>query len=244
MLTNTTRRCPKFRTVRTRMRRLIYSTILAIALVTVWMLYLKYDIERFMDIYSVNHTSNTPSVDTVDIPEVSEDDDSIPTDSALVKNITNSVEVENEHTHPHSYADNLEETNQSNTSTQALLPTEKSSHLNKSIQKIDIEDEIIMPLFNGFMGMTIKEARETREKIMRNPDIWIKGGPGEIGSEFVLMGEDSRAFAKAIYVLYPSKMHRSVLEQVEMSSQNGRTPKNYDELKSHLKSIKIVRVIR
>lgn len=226
------------------MKRLIFATILAFVLVTVWMLYLKYDTERFIEIYSVNHTSNTPSVDTEDILEVSEDDDSIPTDSVLAKNITKSVEVENEHAHLHSYADNLEETNQSNTSNQELLSTEKSLHRNKSIQKIDIEDEIIMPLFNGFMGMTIKEARETREKIMRNPDIWIKGGPGEIGSEFVLMGEDSRAFAKAIYVLYPSKMHRSVLEQVEKSSQNGRTLRNYDELKSQLKSIKIVRVIR
>ena len=244
MLTNTTRRCPKFTTVRTRMRRLIYSTILAIVLVTVWMLYIKYDTERFMEIYTVNHTSNTPSVDTEDIPEVSEDDDSIPTDSAFSKNITKSVEVESEHAHPHSYADNLEVTNQSNTSSQELLSTEKSSHRNESIQKIEIENEFIMPLFDGFRGMTIKEAHEIREKVMSNPDIWIKGGPGEIGSEFVLMGEDSRAFAKAIYVLYPSKMNRSVLEQVEMSSQNGRTPKNYDELKSHLKSIKIVRVIR
>lgn len=222
------------------MKRLTFATILAIVLVTVWILYLKYDTERFMETFPVSHTSNTPSVDT----EGTKDDDSIPTDSVLVNNNTKGMEVEREHDHPHSYKDNLEETNQSNTSTQVLLSSEKSSNRNESIQKIELENEIIIPMFDGFMGMTIKDAQETIDQIMSNPDIWIKGGPGEIGSEFVLMGEDNRAFAKATYILYPSKMNRRVFEHVERSSQNGRTPKNYEELKSYLKNIKIVRTIR
>ena len=74
-----------------------------------------------------------------------------------------------------------------------------------------------IPLENqGLSAAEIEErrrARETINRLMMNPDNWVKGKPGEVGFSFTLSKEDNKAFLKAGVLLNPTPANKQALEQ-------------------------------
>lgn len=205
------------------MRSVVSIAILLIILCGTWTLYLEYDNKRFMELLPkapphLTKNGGTTSTPTTAVPENGEGSTR---QSVLPVSAENSVvdktRVTLEHVQEHVYTDKHKDI-------QELKDGEPVPQVEAEKPPINAE------AFEEYLkshGITIEEyeqAKATIEKIRMNPDNWVRGEPGKVGSIMGLSTADMQAFTEAIYTLNPTESHRKLMERAKISRAPTRIP--------------------
>lgn len=182
------------------MKTVAFTATLLILLGVTWTLYLGHGNKRFIN--------NLPKGPTIGVPPVgtaAENEKTLTTDTVLSIPINENIPVETArtHTHAHPHASTIDsEPTQTLSEEQSfemqrtlnLAPARPtSSEANKSLD---------------FLREEQRAAMATIERLKMNPDNYLRGDPGEIGSIFVLTESESAEFWEANYVLNPIPENR------------------------------------
>ena len=197
------------------MKKVIVTAILLLTLGTTWMLYLEYENRRFIESLPKPPVTVRQPVDTIEVPSATENSDIVPVESTPSETAVRHTDPESEYTHPHV----SEPTAASENPFEALTFEEVLDDIsedsrgdavleNQKLSAAEIEER--------------RRARETINRVMMNPDNWVRGTPGEVGFTFALSREDNEAFLKANAVLMPTQANRQALER----PRNLNTPPN------------------
>lgn len=188
------------------MKKVIFTAILLLVLGTAWVLHLAHKNRQFIENLPKPPVTVGQSIGTREASPADENSAIDPLVSMPAETIVRHTDPESEHTHP-----------------RTSEPTEVSE---KPFETFNFEDTVSdinegstgdVPLENqGLPAAEIEErrrARETINRLMMNPDNWIKGKPGEVGFSFTLSKEDNEAFLKAGVLLNPTPANKQALEQ-------------------------------
>ena len=182
-----------------------FTATLLILLGVTWTLYLEYGNKRFINNLPKGPTIGGPPAVPTGTPAASENGETLATDTVLSTPIDENIPVEtartHTHAHPHTSAIDSEPTETLSEEqsfemrgTLNLAPASPtSSEANKSLD---------------FFREEQRAAMATLERFKMNPDNYLRGEPGEIGSIFVLTESESAEFWEANYVLNPIPENR------------------------------------
>lgn len=199
------------------MKTVTFTATLLILLGVTWTLYLEYGNKRFIDNLPKGSTIGVPPAVPTGNPAASGNEETLATDTGLLTPIDGNIPVETAHTHmhahPHTSAIDSEPTEtlsekqsfemQGTLNLAPASPT--SSEANKSLD---------------FFREEQRAAMATIERFKMNPDNYLRGDPGEIGSIFVLTESESVEFWEANYILNPIPENRP--ETLISASQKRR----------------------
>ena len=188
------------------MKKVIATAIVLLVLGTTWMLYLEYKNRRFIENLPKPPSTVRQSVDTIETPSAVENSDIVPVESMPSETAVRYTDPESEHTHPHV----SEPTETSENPFEALIFEDVVGDISEdSSENVVLENQKLS-------AAEIAErqgARETINRVMMNPDNWVRGTPGEVGFMFALSKEDSEAFLEANATLMPTQANRQAVEQ-------------------------------
>lgn len=192
------------------MKKVIFTTILLLILGTAWTLYLEQSNKRFIKkLPKPRATSATRHVKIPEAPVVSENSDSPSTDFTRSDDSIRHARAENSHKYLHPHEKSLEPSEDVGfTFDESLTEYEKPQESSQASTKLSQAEYEKRQL-----------ARETAQKILANPNIWVKGTPGEVGSMFVLTDAESAIFFQANYTSHPTEKTRSALASFEKLSK-------------------------
>lgn len=204
--------------------------MLLLILGTTWMLYLEYEDRRFIDsIVKTPPTVTQPN--TIEMPAVSKNGETVEENSVSSALDPENTSASSEHTDPQT-----EETAVPFKAMPAEPSTEEKlepSFEESRREETEISTEELEKHF---------DAIATLEKIVYDPNNWVKGEPGEAGFSFVLSREDSKEFFRANAFLNPTQANKQTLEQArppqsvlnQVPHQETQNVVEYNGIKIHL----------
>ncbi|MCY3551217.1 MAG: hypothetical protein OXN27_06410 [Candidatus Poribacteria bacterium] len=204
------------------MKRVIFTALFLIVLGSAWMLYLEYSNKRFVENLPKVRPTSTLSVNTNTENTESGNSNITDVDSVLSETVPDNSHAESEHVHPHTDMPEL-------TVEEMRVPIEVPLAELEELQNDDTTENFESP---EPMAEEYVRARETLERIYMNPENWLKGRRGKVGSILGLTYADALAAAEAYYLLYPTEEHKIMLEitrKLPMLPKSVTPPPNLEE---------------
>ncbi len=193
------------------MKKVVLTAMLSIVLGTAWTLYLDHENKKFVDHLGKMDSFPTQQANTTDTHTTAENREVVAIDVAPSETIIEDIHVEREHTHlhphPHSHTDTpeiMEETTDLLETLRAEAEAPQDSKTKDSFKDVRESQRFTMGEY--------AKARETFQRIYMNPNKWVKGHPGEVGSILALTHTDEMALAEANYILNPTEGNKKRLE--------------------------------
>lgn len=195
------------------MKSIVSIAILLLILCGAWTLYLEYNNKRFVEqlpkappnLTKNGSTTSTPILENGEI-SIKQNVPSVSAENSIV----DKTRVTREHVQEHAYLDKHEDIQK---------PKDEKPETQVEAEKppinVDAFEEYLKS--HGITMAEYEQAKATVEKIIMNPNNWVRGEPGRDGFVMTMSSKNRQAYAEAIYTMNPTESHRKLMESTKIS---------------------------
>lgn len=181
------------------MKKVAFIAILLIVLGVAWTFYLEHSNKRFTETIRKTATFGAASATTSEEPKASTNETIFAPDTEPSTPIESETLVEKRGT-----TSGKSHLDASRIVLEEQFVEQRGTLPNATERSIPSEADISL----DFLVEEQRAAIETMERIITNPDNWLRGKPGEIGFIYTMSEAEAVAFEKANYILNPSPENR------------------------------------
>lgn len=203
------------------MKKVVFTAIFLLVLGTAWTLYLEQGNKRFIEDLPKAPTAVRQTVNTMDAPTTSEDRETVSIDVVPLETTVEDTHSEHEHPLPHQHP------HMARPKLTVKEKTDFSETWEALLDEIEVPQDPEVQDSLKSQGVTMEKyirAKETFQQIYMNPENWLKGKPGEVGSILALTQADELALAEANYILNPTVENKKRLESAGRSPAHTLVP--------------------